>query len=1692
MSVRHYIERFLLLTWKLHRTQLNRPFELIWVLCSPMLMCIIAVVMRMQLDVTARFNYNYDPIDLDQRWTELIDTLSERERVAKQANHSYNVFMPQLVLAWAPADYNIFAKVMELSAKELRSLKIVSYADCSSLEKAIQSDALFGGICFDEKQFERKVEIINDRLNELIIPHFNYTIIYPSELRIIEDSFIGENWKTIYHDDPKMDIVRRLNAPNSDGRVAYIREGFIKIQKAVSENFLKIVSKANIPKIVLRRFPVDGRTQDPLMNYLNRGLPLLIVIGFMFPSQILVWQIVQEKQRQMRLFLINMNIGNIIHYTSWFFKGLLYMFISSLAVMLIIKIHWNDSHSLLTQTPWYIVLLVLVAYNVAATSVCLMIASFFKNSGLAVRVLTILWLLSYMPFFVLWNNREKAVMLIRYISCALPNTVLALICEGLVEREVIFDKDWVDQGYALNYAADRVNVYSGTCIFLISALVYCGIGIYMDVWNTGESGGRRRRHIPAPTHSGDFTFQDRDDSFIPQGSQSVGVKATKIYEVEPSHRRFKIKIKKLCKRYTTNSRPALNSFTWNVYENEVTVLMGHNGCGKTTLLKILAGLVEPTRGVVLVSDYNIQTERHDASMQLGLALSDDLLLSDFTVADQIRFMCLVKGVSWAVASEEIEIYTQYLNLAHMKQSKVRTLTVRDRNLLSVCCAFAGGSPIVLIDDVHSDMDLPTQSLICGLINEEKSRRTIILVSNSTALANHLADRLAIMSNGELKCTGTKPFLRNMYGHGFRLTCIKGQSFDISPLSKLLAKYVPNPTVESDIGYKITFVLENKYEDKFPDLFDNLEDEMPNMDIISFRLRDTSLDEIFLRFGSEEGDLTPEPTILIEDFKMVLEDSDRNYRIRGRKLTTMHFQALFFMRWISNKRQLPIKIVNVIALMVATACAFAAILLYGKNYQLIPLSFNLTQLHYIDAFVERMSNDVNVNEMQEFFTELLFWYDGHVKVLEKTELSEYFLLQQNDFNKVVNFRYMFGASFGLDTITVWFNNIPLHSAPFGLNLVHNVVARRFFDDIASIDVTIHPLPFQAQVNTFPQAPYTLGSMIGINIAFIFGNMWAGTAIGSILEPSFKKQQFLAGVRLSTYIIATALFDFMRALFISIWMILMISLYLSPRHDFSLYMWIFFVLAGMGFSVVSLSYLFFVIIKEPNYVYIIICMLNCVGIILFTVSVGEKLENMQDSFQIFTQYSFGEMVFKLFYLYDYKWICKDPDIMFLSREIMQCKSIPNCCIKHDYWDGNYGVMFDVMVMFLANAIPLSLFILKEHYSLMACSCLHRAIPKKCVRSEKREHRARQEGSTSYMVDESVIAERRRVEKLTDQDRSLDLAVVCQALGKRYRKKPVLVRIDLCIPRSECVGLMGYNNTGKTTLVKLLMGEVRASHGRIWVGGYSMEYERGHCYPLMGYCPQHQSLPSNFTPRELLLMHAQLRGLPQNCCIQICEGLSHLLGFYGSYRQLIRLCTTGQCRRIAFAIAILGDPLIVCVDGPPGGIDPNGKRTLYSLTAYMQQRGCSFLYTNLGGMDCERMCQRTPVLYDGQLWTMGTQEQRYRRGYLLEVRFKRKVNADIGTARTTWDRINQFPVSPHNKLILFVQIKFPEAVLQHQEEETMSFYIPQNSTSFSEIFLIIRKDAFELNVEDFYITRNIVTGMHLDLFDRSALKSLKQTVP
>lgn len=247
---------------------------------------------------------------------------------------------------------------------------------------------------------------------------------------------------------------------------------------------------------------------------------------------------------------------------------------------------------------------------------------------------------------------------------------------------------------------------------------------------------------------------------------------------------------------------------------------------------------------------------------------------------------------------------------------------------------------------------------------------------------------------------------------------------------------------------------------------------------------------------------------------------------------------------------------------------------------------------------------------------------------------------------------------------------------------------------------------------------------------------------------------------------------------------------------------------------------------------------------------------------------------------------------------------------------------------------------------------------------------------------------------------------------------------------MNIAGLNNSGKSDLLKLIVYETKLKSGQIWIHGYPVHRHRMRCYRMVGYCPQYDNLPAEFTPRQLLYIQALFQGHRKRDARIVTEALIRMLGLYQCCDRSVHVCTSGEERRMFYAFAVLSSPRLVCVDGVPAGLDPIAKRIILSVTTIMQSMGTSFLYTSLNGLDSERLCVRTPVLFEGELWmirSMGKENVNYKNGYQLEVRFKRKVNPNVSMSRATWNRINHFPLSPHKKFTAFMEIKFPNAVLR-----------------------------------------------------------------
>ena len=128
-----------------------------------------------------------------------------------------------------------------------------------------------------------------------------------------------------------------------------------------------------------------------------------------------------------------------------------------------------------------------------------------------------------------------------------------------------------------------------------------------------------------------------------------------------------------------------------------------------------------------------------------------------------------------------------------------------------------------------------------------------------------------------------------------------------------------------------------------------------------------------------------------------------------------------------------------------------------------------------------------------------------------------------------------------------------------------------------------------------------------------------------------------------------------------------------------------------------------------------------------------------------------------------------------------------------------------------------------------------------------------------DWDVIVEQHRIHSHPIQELVKTDAVVTQELTKLYGDFVAVEKLSFGVPQKECFGLLGVNGAGKTTVFKMLTGEILPSSGSAYIAGMSVQSDLAHVRHKIGYCAQFDSIIDQLTVRETLWMYACAHGIP-----------------------------------------------------------------------------------------------------------------------------------------------------------------------------------------------------------------------------------------
>uniref|UniRef100_A0A8C3CZF0 ATP binding cassette subfamily A member 12 n=1 Tax=Cairina moschata TaxID=8855 RepID=A0A8C3CZF0_CAIMO len=1169
-------------------------------------------------------------------------------------------------------------------------------------------------------------------------------------------------------------------------------------------------------------------------------------------------------------------------------------------------------------------------------------------------------------------------------------------------------------------------------------------------------------------------------------------------EPEPTDLTLGVSLRGITKVY--GSKAAVDNLSLNFYEGNITSLLGHNGAGKTTTISILTGLFPTSSGTIIVYDKDIRTDQEVIRKNMGICMQHNVLFNYLTTKEHLLLYGYIKVPHWSKEElyQEVKRTLKETGLYSHRHKLAGSLSGGMKRKLSIAIALLGGSRVVILDEPTTGVDPCSRRSIWEIISKNKKGRTIILSTHHLDEAEVLSDRIAFLEHGGLKCCGSPFYLKETFGDGYHLTLTKKKvslpltRCDTAAVTSLIQSHLPEAYLKEDIGGELVYVLppfKSTVSGAYQALLRALDTSLSDLHLGCYGISNTTVEEVFLNLTKElekdpqedtelpqqlpgaSGQIASEEMSVNTDTFTERDDQllIRSKSLQGLPLLLKKTSALFVKRFHHTRRDVRGFIAQVIlpVLFVTAAMGLGTLRTKETEYPELILSPSLygtsdqadffgTSEENVFIFRQCLSEDMlgpwitsgnpqtkysvcNCTDgiqtcpqtnytpphRRTFSTRMLYNVTGH-------DVETYILATTKDFLQKRYGGWSFGMPLTRDlqfdikpvppsrTLTkVWYNPEGYHSLPAYLNSLNNFILRANLPKNESssygIFLSAHPYPGgqsqeQVMLNSLLDIIVSMSVLVGYSITT------ASFVLYVVKEHQTKAKQLqhISGVGMTSYWVTNFVYDlvlFMVPIGLSVGVI---SSFQIPAFCYNNNLLaVFLLLLLFGYATFSWMYLLAGFFKETGMAFIVyVCVNLFFGIntiithsVVFLLSqekatdqgLHDLAENLRHVFLLFPQFCFGYGLIEL-----------SQDQALLGFLKAYGVDYPDKTFELDKTTSKLFAMFIQGTVFFAILHGKALLLLP-------------------VTEE----------------DGDVQAERNRVESgKADFD-----VVQLQNLTKIYHlphKRIVAVKnISLGIPAGECFGLLGVNGAGKTTIFKMLTGDIGASSGRLRVQDHS-GYGDAH-WSLFGYCPQEDALDDLLTVEEHMYYYARLHGIPEREIKGIVLQLLHRLNLMAYKDRVTSMCSYGTNRKLSTALALIGNPSILLLDEPSSGMDPNAKRHLWKIISEEVQNKCSVILTSHSMEECEALCTRLAIMVNGSFQCIGSLQH---------------IKSRFGRGFTVKMHLNSNTVSTET-LTQFMKSHFPNTCLKDRHFNMVEYHVPVSAGGVANIFDLLEasKEAFKI---------------------------------
>ncbi|XP_039572142.1 ATP-binding cassette sub-family A member 5 [Passer montanus] len=1404
--------------------------------------------------------------------------------------------------------------------------------------------------------------------------------------------------------------------------VTYWSSGFTALQACIDAAIIQLKTNHSVwEQLDLTRAMVMGEAAVVEIDNFPRAIILIyLVIAFSPFGYYLAIHIVAEKERKLKEFLKILGLHDTAFWLSWV---LLYM--SLIFVMSILMAVIATASSLFPQSSAFVIFLLFFLYGVSSVFFALMLTPLFKKS----KHVGIVEFLATLVFgfvglnIVLLEDFPKSFVWILSPLCQ---------CSFLIGvAQVMHLEDYEDGATFANINAGPYPLCISLILLVLDSIFYLLVAVYLD-------------------------------QVIP-GAEIVHVSSFRISCVQ----------KTFMKKGETVE--ALRNLSFDIYEGQITALLGHSGTGKTTLMNILCGLCPPTDGFVSVYGHRVSEidEMLEVRQIAGVCPQADIHFDILTVEENLSIFAAIKGIPQNDLIQEVQKVLLDLEMQPIRDNQAKKLSGGQKRRLSVGVAVLGNPKVLLLDEPTAGMDPCSRHIVWNLLRSRKANRVTVFSTHFMDEADILADRKAVISQGMLKCLGSSLFLKSKWGIGYRLSMHIDAYCNTEATTSLIRQHIPAASLIQQNHEQLVYTLPLKDMDKFAGLFSDL-DTHSHLGVITYGVSMTTLEDVYLKleveaeidqadysvFHSQQAqeemdtkslDDMEQSLLMLSEAKAPAMSNSALWKKQVSTIAKVHFLSLKR----ENKCVRVMLLLFLIFLVVQILLFFihhiiknavAAIKLSPDLYLLKP---GENYHKYRSRLLLQNSTESDISDIVHSLGSMnILWEmyndSDYVSVAPHSAALNVFALQSRQ-------NYVFN---------IIFNSTMVHSLPVLMNIVSNLLLRSL-NVTESIQIWSNPLIQDLPDTIFRLEIYFEAVLLGI----IITGMPPYFAMDNAENHKIKAytQLKIAGLYPSAYWTGQAVVDLPLFFFI---LILMIGSLFAFHY-------------GVYFYV-------------GKFLAVIFCLIGYVpSVVLFTYVVSftfRKVQNTKEfwSFIFSVTALLCTVVTEVSFFLDHYLVTTILHYVFsIFIPIYPLIGCLICFIKvswkgqsdsggfHDPWDRLLVAVLAPYVQCVVWLFLLRCFELKNGGRTVRedpffRKCFTKAKPWKFPDVPHEENE-----------DEDVKAERLRVKEILSSPRSEEMpAILVSSLHKEFdeRKEFLLGRkikkvatkhVSLCVKKGEILGLLGPNGAGKSTLINMLVGEIEPTSGQVLMGDDSLGLSsEDDSVKFVGYCPQTNPLWPDITLQEHFEIYGAIKGMSQSDIKEVIKRIASVLDLKDHLQKTTKKLGMGLKRKLCFALSMLGNPRVTLLDEPSTGMDPKAKQHMWrAIRAAFKNKERAAILTTHYMEEADAVCDRVAILVSGQLRCIGTVQHlksKFGRGYFLEM--KLRETADVQQVEYLQSQILHI---------------FPNANRQESFASILAYKIPKEDVqSLSHSFSKLEEVKHAFNIEDYSFSQATLEQVFVEL--------------